>query len=510
MKRLHWNQRKTKQILVIIVFLLTNFAVISLLSTIYYEFNSGADRSNLLHIDLKFNNYYLPKINIYTENTEGRKLNEEIIKNIREDYIKSWYVRKYALQNNDAKAIEDFYTDSAQVKIKRIINNNAKSKITIHSTSLNHNLNIRFFSEDGQVAYVNDSKVHEQTFFYQQNQLIHQEKTIKNYKAILLLEDGFWRVRHLVSDTVYKPEKDTVKTKDYPFNIKGINYYPQKKPWFKFWNAYDSLVVNKDFSLIKKLGLNAIRIFIPYEVFGKEKVLTTHLNHLKTTLDIAQKNNIKIIVTFFDFYSNYEVLDYTLCDRHLETIITHIKNHPALIQYDVKNEPDLDFKIHNKQKVINWLDFVIQQVKNYDKNTPVTIGWYAPESTSILEKKVDFISFHYYKSPEKFKDAYLMVKEKTNKPIVIQEFGRHSYNSIWNLYSHSEKKQAAYHKEMQTNFKSLGVKHFVSWTLYDFPEIDASIFGRAPYKTGPQKHYGFIDVNGQLKPSSKYIIPYAN
>uniref|UniRef100_UPI0038B61447 glycoside hydrolase family 2 TIM barrel-domain containing protein n=1 Tax=Tenacibaculum xiamenense TaxID=1261553 RepID=UPI0038B61447 len=214
---------------------------------------------------------------------------------------------------------------------------------------------------------------------------------------------------------------------------------------------------------------------------------------------------MKVIVTFFDFYSNYQVLDYTICDRHLEQIIQRIKNHPALLQYDIKNEADLDFKIHGKQKVINWLNFIAERMKHYDKETPITIGWYSPKEATNLRDKVDFISFHYYKTPENFSEVFKELEKQVDKPIVIQEFGKHSYNSIWNLYRNSEKKQAKYHREIQESFHANGVEHFVSWTLYDFPEIDKNVFGRMPHKIGPQKNYGFIDVKGKPKQAIKYI-----
>lgn len=577
MKKIKWNKRIAKQITVIIAFLLVNFGIVSLLSTIYYEFNSGADRSKLLHIDLRKNDFYLPTINVSAGQTEGRIPNKEIIKSIKEDYVKAWYVQKYALQNNDSKAIEDFYTDSAQVKIKKIIDENAKEKINIHSTSLNHNVHVKFFSEDGQVAYIDDLGVNERTSYYQQNKLVHQESTHRNYKAVLLLEDGFWRVRHKTSyqpkkktsktqetsslthivqpqQTVYRltkiyniskeelcnlnPDKpyltenilmkgDTVvvkkikgipKKKEAPsiktnfpenFKIKGINYYPQKNPWFEFWNKYDTLVIHKDFKLIKDLGLNSVRIFIPYNLFGKGKVQTSKLKELIKTLDIAEEYQLKVVITFFDFYSNYQLLDYTICDRHVEKIVKAIKHHKALLQYDVKNEPDLDIKIHGKHKVVNWLDFIIDRIKIYDPETPVTIGWYSAEAAVILSEKVDFVSFHFYKDPDEFGAIYTKLKESTNKPIVIQEYGKHSFNSIWNFYRFSEKKQAEYHKRMQKNFKKYNVEHFISWTLYDFPVIDTKIFGSAPYKIGPQKNYGFIDAKGKLKPSAKYISGYS-
>ncbi len=591
--------RTIKQIIVISCFVAVNFLLVSLLSKIFYEFNSGADRSKLLHIDLKQNRYYQPKVNFDHLDTEGREPNKENIVSIREDYLRSWYVRKYAFKSNNLKAFEDFYTDSAQAKIKRSLLQNIKDSLSIHSTSTDHEVHIKFFSKDGTVVYLEDNGVKERSYFFKKDQFLYQQNTVKDYRVIMLLEDGFWRIRHLVSskkphkskkknteidslkasvdntdkftikkdihivkpkENIYRltlkhkltrkqlyalnpdkqrlekdllyigdtivvkkskvkiPKEPTEKVTDSiqsptsrileGYDIKGINYYPQKNPWFEFWKQYDSITVKKDFRIIKELNLNSIRIFIPYELFGKENVSRIKMEHLIKTLDIAYQNQLKVIVTFFDFYSNYDVLDYTLCDRHIDKIITQIKDHPAVFQYDIKNEPDLDFKIHTQTKVVHWLAFISERMRIYDPKTPITIGWYSPEKAHLLKDNVDYISFHYYKKPETFKDAFLSLKEKVDKPIVIQEFGKHSYNSIWNLYRNSEKRQANYYKDMQKLFNELDVKHFVSWTLYDFPEIDSDVFGKLPHKVGPQKNYGFITVDGKRKKAIKYIADY--
>jgi hypothetical protein len=139
------KNRQIKQLSIIIGFVLINLLIVSVVSKIYYEFNSGADRARALHIELNKNDYYLPSISIKTNNLKGRKLNDEILKKIKKDYLNAWYVKSYALKNNDIESFKDFYTDSAQVKLTELISYNIKNKINVASTSLKHNLEINFF-----------------------------------------------------------------------------------------------------------------------------------------------------------------------------------------------------------------------------------------------------------------------------------------------------------------------------------------------------------------------------
>jgi len=502
-------KRHIKQISIIIAFILFNLVVISIISKTYYEFNSGASRNQSLHIELKHNNYYLPKVEINISKAKGRKLNSEVLKEIKGDYLNAWYVKSYALLNNDVNSFKDFYTDSAQVKLTEMINYNHKNKISVDMTSLEHHLEIQFFSEDGQLIFLKDKNVEEIVAINQNEKLVSKEYVVNDYDVVLLLEDGFWRIRHIIKTNHSEKNKKTCiieKKHVFDFSINGINYYPQKTPWLEFWNKYDQSVVDKDFEIIKNLGLNTVRIFLPYENFGKAEVSLDKIEHLKTTLNLAEKKSLKVIITFFDFYSNYNIIDYSLCDRHLEQIIPKIKDHKAILQYDIKNEPDLDFKHTKEKKVLDWLKFISERIKLYDNNTPITIGWSDIKYAQLLEDNVDVLSFHYYKKASKFSKEYTDLKVKTKKQLVLQEFGKHSYNSFWFPFSNTEIDQAVYYKEMQQQFQESSLNNFVSWTLYDFPNIDTSVFGNLPQKINPQKNYGFIDVNGNKKEATKFII----
>lgn len=168
-----------------------------------------------------------------------------------------------------------------------------------------------------------------------------------------------------------------------------------------FGKTFNTTEISNDFKIIKDAGLNSIRIFIQYEDFGKGTVKSDKLTKLKQILDVAQANNLKVVLTLFDFYGNYSVIDWTLNQKHAITIINAVKNHDALLAWDIKNEPNLDFKTRGKKMVIAWLNNMISLVKSIDTKHPVTIGWSDTKSAVILKEKVDFISFHYYEGLEK-------------------------------------------------------------------------------------------------------------
>jgi endo-1,4-beta-mannosidase len=191
--------------------------------------------------------------------------------------------------------------------------------------------------------------------------------------------------------------------------------------------------------------------------------------------------------------------------HHAKTIISGLKDHKAIIAWDIKNEPNLDFDSRGKVNVISWLDNMIDLVKSIDPNHAVTIGWSNVQSASILKDKVDFVSFHYYEDIETLDLAVKNLKKEVGeKPIVLQEFGMSSYSGIWKPFGSSEKDQANYHTKAQEIIAANNLQ-FMSWTLYDFEIVPKEVVGSLPWRKNPQKQFGFIDINGAKKVAFKFI-----
>jgi hypothetical protein len=488
---------------------LSYIAIIALIlfgvSSLYTYLNTGADRSTMLHTEIKKIDQYLPKLEWAVLNNVGRPIDEQTLNVIENDYLDAWYVKQVAYKTNTTEGIEDYFTENARKNITDIVEANSNNNISVEGTTLEHHLKLEFFSEDGQLAVITDTDVVEYKQVYENKTLILETTEASTYKIILLLEDGFWRIRHMVKEesgdykNAIKPKKNKIT------NIKGINYYPQATPWDMFGDKFDAEIITKDFKLIKESELNSIRIFVPYDDFGKANVKAEKLQKLKQVLDIAEKNQLKVMVTLFDFYGDYSVLNWTLNQRYAETIVSTLKNHKALLAWDIKNEPNLDFESRDESLVTAWLDNMIALVKSVDAKHPVTIGWSNKQSATILKDKVDFVSFHYYEKLEGLDAAIkTLKKEIPNKPLVMQEFGMSSYKGIWKPFGSSEEDQANYHKKAQEIIASNNLQ-FMSWTFYDFTEIPKEVVGRLPWRKRAQEHFGFINQNGETKPAYKYI-----
>lgn len=470
--------------------------------------NTGADRSSILHLGVALEQVYLPKTSWAPLNNEGRRMEEQTLFDIKEDYLRAWYVRAVALRNNDTYGLDDYYTDSMRTKLKSLINQNRLEGISVNTTTLNHNLHLDFYSADGKVVSFIDSAVTGVHEVYQDENMIHRYRDITTYRVVMLLEDGFWRIRHQVSlenSRISIPQNVPADKWQGIDHISGINYYPKSQPWTLFDVQLDTTTIEQDFMLIKENGLNTLRIFVPYPDFGKASVATEKTERLISLLDLANAQQLKVIVTLFDFYGDYSLENWTLTHRHAEAIVQAIKGHPALLAWDIKNEPDLDFESRGKDRVLSWLREMIHRVRSWDPMHPVTVGWSNPQDALLLQEEVDFVSFHYYMAPEDFQEGYTTLKKAVgNKEVLLEEYGYSSFSGLGNLFMGSEQKQMKFYQDMTTVLKQENI-HNLLWTLHDFEEIPDRVVGKLPWRKGQQKHFGLLRSDGSKKPAFDLI-----
>ena len=511
------NNKNSYRVFLIASFITLNILVLFAMSTILAYLNEGADRSTMLHLEKETVNTYLPKVTWKSLENPGRKMENQTLATLEKHYLFSWYIKNNALKNNTTEGIDDYFTENPRKTLDTIIKNNKKNKISIESTTLTHNPKLEFYSKDGQLVVFTDENVIEFQNIYQDKKLITSIKDTSSYKVLMLLEDGFWRIRHCermgkVADTVkantiektFTVKGNQILKNNKPFLIKGINYYPKNSAWDMYGDLFNIDTINTDFDIISKAKLNTIRIFVPYEDFGKAEVKTEKIEKLKQILELAKTKNLAVIVTLFDFYGDYSVANWTLTQRHAETVVSSCKNFDNIIAWDIKNEPDLDFNSRGIQNVKPWLSEMIDIVKKKAPNHLVTIGFSNIKASEILKNKVDFVSFHYYEDISLFKDKLAILEKATHKPLVMQEFGMSSNRGFWSWFGNSQNKQAEYHKKMQAIFKEKQLA-FLSWTLYDFPNVPNTVAGKWPWIKNKQKKFGFIDIYGEEKPSFKYI-----
>jgi hypothetical protein len=505
------------KIFLFVSFILINFIILYGIGSVFSFFNKGANRTEILHLEKEPVDTYLPKVNWLNLENPGRIIDTNTVKNIEKHYLFSILTKNKGMNNNSLDLLKDFYTENKLLEYEKLFNFNKKNDVKIEATTLEHNISINYFSEDGTLVVFTDKKVVEYTNYFKKEKFIFSSQDTVTYKNIMLLEDGFWRIRQnkktnydksiidsiQLKPTIYTIKNDKIYKNDSLLVVKGVNYYPQKTPWNMFGDEFDEKIIANDFKIISRANLNTIRIFVPYEAFGKANVDIKKLNQLKKVMELSQKYKLNVIITLFDFYGDYSLESWTLTHRHAEKIVNELNEFENILAWDVKNEPDLDFKNRGEHNVKAWLENMIKLIKK-NTNQMVTIGYSNVESANILEKEVDFVSFHYYDEIADFEIKYKSLSTKIKKPLVLQEFGLSSNRSLINWFGNSNKDQELYYQKMQNIFKKNQI-NFISWTLYDFSYIPDEVAGSKFWVKNKQMNFGFIDNNGNKKASYRYI-----
>ncbi len=479
---------------------LTIFGIAQLLAFL----NTGADRSTIFHKDLAKTNYYTPQVTWTNTENPGRPLEVATQSRIERDYMDALYLQSIALQSLNTDGIKDVYTKKACQNLIDVIATNTKNNTRIEKTTFQHNIALDFYSADGQLVVLTDKNVTSYSRVSKNEKFLFDISEVSDYKIMMLLEDGYWKIRHIEKLSSEQKPQNTTQPIVLSTPVSGLNYYPQDSAWDTFGMLFSEEKIDRDFAIIRDLGLNTVRVFIGYEDFGKANVSKEKLEKLTKLLDMAKVNEIKVLVTLFDFYGDYSVIDWTQTQQHAIRLARAIKDHDALLGWDIKNEPNLDYSSRGESLVKAWLTQMTDVIRQEDPSHPITIGWSNAETALDLADQVDFISFHYYEGIKDLPITLATLREQTDKVIVLEEFGMSTYSGLWNPFGYSEEDQKEYYQAFYKNQKRDSI-NYLSWTLYDFSEIPNQVAGRYPWKKNKQTSFGLIDISGTKKSSFEVV-----
>jgi endo-1,4-beta-mannosidase len=269
-----------------------------------------------------------------------------------------------------------------------------------------------------------------------------------------------------------------------PFEVRGVNYiHPTgadlaKCPALQFGAdgncPWDLAPIAADLDRLQRLGVNTVRVFLNYYVFGGARAtdpgysMAQPLVHLDTFIAEANRRGIYVMPVLLAKYpqdrfgpDNYA----TALDLHVRPVVQHLAGRPGLLAWDVFNEPDIGspvdircwdwsngdfplcFPLANER--MRFVKAIHDEVKRLDPQRLVTVSlafaknYFEPAKAAMrLADVVDFYAFHYYDDdpydsgryaahwyygqgfPEDLRRAIAeLAGLKLDKPIVVSELG---------------------------------------------------------------------------------------
>lgn len=521
--QIHLNRNK-KYVIFSLFIALISLLFTAVASKALAYFHTKSTQLEAYHPDIAVERVHTPKISWQEdEDAEGREMDEATKQRITEDYIAAWYEWNRYIQTGDSSRLHDFFHRDILHKMPSFT---PKAPLT-KQIDIKHTIDLHLYSEDGQAVAFTDKSL---TYIRQGFTSIGDSATpslTKYYhndlEAVMVLDDGNWKIKNWE----YKPAEKEIQAKPNPskgaffsikdqklrykgeiFECRGMNYYPKAHPWEMWGEHFDRNVIRKDFELMHSLQFNTARIFLPFEDLGKGNVDLELLSQIEMVLDEAAATDMKLIVTLFDFNSDYRLNNWVATDRQLETILETFKDREEIIAYDIKNEPDLDFRHSPKKLVLDWLDFTLKKAKEYDPNHLITIGWADAANAHLFSDKVDFVAFHFYKDIRQLAPDIDSLQKKVGiQLIMLEEFGMSTFRAWW-YNGKTEAEQAQYYQQILSLIQKKENMPFVVWTLYDFADIPKKVAGALPQDRYPQKKFGIVDENLHTKPVYQILKTY--
>ena len=300
--------------------------------------------------------------------------------------------------------------------------------------------------------------------------------------------------------------------------INGFNYYPRLHPWRTFnVGEWDPAAAERELQLGVNLGANVVRTFVDYQFSLDTQpsrppdvyfaLIPQYISNLREFINIAGRLNVRVIVTLFDGadWSIYQPYTQWMAEEYLKQIIPPFVGDPRILCWDLQNEPDRAIASVGADVVIPFFKRVSSQIRHMDPNHLQTIGWIdraRGKYFADLNPYLDFWCFHYYDVIEHLSDLIAFYKGKTDKPMMLEEFGL-ATGGPGADGQHTELDQSLHYSQVYALISGYNLCGSVFWTLMDFPQ---GLAGNPPSPDdSPENHYGVFRLDYSEKPVARAI-----
>ncbi len=183
--------------------------------------------------------------------------------------------------------------------------------------------------------------------------------------------------------------------------VRGFNYTPANvaaspSHHIDHWLRYSQAVTEFDLNLAKRLKLNQVRVFVPYQVYTADKEgLRRNLVHF---VRAAHERGMGVMVVVG--YAREWITDTSLQPQSrewAEFLVNTLRGEPGLAFWDVMNEPD--WPTTPRERVLaefEYAKYMAGVFHELDERTPVTIGMAFVPGMEELADYVDVLSYHDY------------------------------------------------------------------------------------------------------------------
>lgn len=359
-----------------------------------------------------------------------------------------------------------------------------------------------------------------------------------------------------------------------PFTL-GVNYWPRRKAMY-WWQNFDPGEVHEEFALLQELGLQAVRLFLLWDDFQPEptSIDRQQLQHLEQVCDLAARHQLRLDVTFFTGHMSgpnwaprwllggprppivRQVISQGRITRRgyrnpfydptalqaelllLKTVVSALKDHPAIWLWNLGNEPDLFAFPRSSAEGRLWVRQMTDLIHDLDPVHPVTCGLHSASlfldnglRVDQVFAETDLAVMHAYPmytdlavqplDPDWVPFTCALTAALCGKPVLAEEFGgctappgQPSQTWQWRSYGWprrqfmaNEEEFADFIQQTLENLWSVGATGALIWCFADYSR---ELWQKPPCRESRhERFFGLVRPDGTLKPHARRLQEFA-
>lgn len=308
-----------------------------------------------------------------------------------------------------------------------------------------------------------------------------------------------------------------------PLSVRGTNYFPQETPWDGMWIATSAETIRADLDLAASLGLNTLRIFLPWNetmeaaglVDAEGNVSRLYLARFESFLDEAWKRGIRSIVCFNFEYRLREPRIPKNWRLAMETFAVRHQDDGRILMWDLMNEPE---RLGWSEETMAYLQDSLRAIKEFAPNHLTTVGIGYQIEQLLPAGLPDILQYHDYAPFRELLDqgflrsAQVMRHHRRlggSRPLFVGEFGAPTaaepgfgVGMEWDAplgedeVAATEAQQLLRYALVLAAAEHCRIAGVLSWCLYDYPPQPKGFL----VPTGAL--FGMVRLDGTLKPSA--------
>jgi hypothetical protein len=212
-------------------------------------------------------------------------------------------------------------------------------------------------------------------------------------------------------------------------NVRGFNYASSfVRGHTETWTKYNAAEVERDLGYAQRLNFNQVRVFVTYEAWTADKeAFRKNLVHF---VRAARQRGMGTMPTIGSMPREAFQGDagLPLAREWVQDLVKTIGQEPGLAFWDATNEPDYPpTPAERMQRRMELAKDMAGFFREFDKKTPVTIGFAFVPGMEELAGAVDVLSFHDYMQNRAVIHANIARAKafaaKAGKPVFNTEIG---------------------------------------------------------------------------------------